>query len=64
MAEDVLDDFDELRAEIRHLRAGISAYRAALTLSGGRAAYSIVDSGNLRYVRAWEEIDQARKTVR
>lgn len=57
---DDANDLAALEAEVRHLRAGIKAYRSVLTIAGERNPYSVVENKNLMYIRAWEQIDQTR----
>lgn len=60
---DDTDHVTALEAEVRHLRAGIKAYRSVLTIAGERHPYSVVENKNLPFVRAWEQIDQTRTAL-
>ena len=57
-------ELQRLRDEVRHLRAGIAAYRSVLSLSTDSLPYSIVDNKNLMYIKAWEKVDLARCSSR
>lgn len=51
-----------MRQELRHLRAGIDAYRSVLHVrTSGRHSYGIVENKHLGYVLHWERVDEKRK---
>ena len=55
------DELQRLRDEVRHLRAGIAAYRSVLSITGDRTPYSVVDNKNIIFVRSWEYVDSTRQ---
>ena len=57
-------ELQRLRDEVRHLRAGIAAYRSVISISGDRIPYSVVDNKNIAYIKIWEQVDLTRSSSR
>lgn len=51
---------EKLEAEVKHLRAGINAYRSVLTVKDGKTPYSVIENRNILFVTTWEQVDARR----